>query len=269
MSRLNLIFVNTILASLALVISLSGCSSILDSDRTIGNTFKNPDSFDIWGEQVEFDILGKAEFEKQLKVRGLTDQQIADFMPGNQAFAPGLSVAAVELAYKYIDKEFEKEAGRYQQSYKAQKFVDGYWDPSKQYIGFRLARDTDANKNTNPETPAFEIYCLMVPDQRNHFLIVEPVYVSLQRAKAKVPSGKDKVKMSFELTQSSKWIDKGSLNDTILTTINWDANMKIGDVKRGQQGPVGALVAPPTQKDDDGVSLPRTGNHESTFPSKK
>lgn len=190
-----------LMRSLLLVTCLwlnAGCAS-----THIGDFFLPPHerSFDTTGEKVKLVMLKDVDVQARAKELGITVTgfepakiQIPEEVKIQAAPAAAIGAAALGFAVDFAKTQIEEEAEHYVAQFSATLAADEFWKVKEDkdgkywvqnYEGFELTRVTKA---TSADKPAFRLVCVLKPSKDNRAFLVEPVYLKVERAKAKVLS---------------------------------------------------------------------------------
>ncbi|MDB5320942.1 MAG: hypothetical protein JWN40_2573 [Phycisphaerales bacterium] len=241
------------LLSASLFFNATGC---VNSDRYFGHLGATENSFDREEEAVDLKMLDETELQSEAAKLGIDS---ADAMRNTQSIALAAAVIPfiVDTAFKFVKSELDKEAQRYEQQFKASAFAADFWNGSTaNWKGFLLTRHTKNDTKTREGTvsdPAFVMLCVMKPVEQGKFLLVRPLYVKTNRAKAKLIGSHLTTEIS--ITEENQWVDQdGVLQNRQTAVVSWTEAMKLGEefkynLPSNSAKDVGALVGPPRSVD--------------------
>ena len=238
-----------ILAPAALL--LAGCTGLLPA---------HPLSLDTEGERVTITMLDQTALAKKADQLGFT-------LPTEEQSAAGPLAVVAGFAIDSVKSWLDEQAQLYEAQFEVKSAFDDFWVGDKpQYVGLCVERSTARD----PAKPAFTLVCTMAPTKDSQLLTIQPVYLAVQRAKAKVlyfdaskwwsapwiwyfDTG-DKVDVDVNLEIGAAWRDQsGTFNDTKIASASFSAaGLVLGTARREFEPKVIAGWMPGVPRSQDG-----------------
>ncbi|MGQ0551698.1 MAG: hypothetical protein ACT4PU_00590 [Planctomycetota bacterium] len=159
--------------ALVIVVVLAGCNALLPAHPASQAT----DDERLVLEPLTAENISKLVDEGKLEER----DRIVD-----QAGTSSLMAAAVAYAVDAVKQAFADEAATYEAQYSVGRALQGFWTSGGQdqlHRGFRLRRYTENRVEGDTD---LDLICLFKPSDDKTALMIQPAYVHLTRAKAKI-----------------------------------------------------------------------------------
>jgi hypothetical protein len=212
------------------------------------------------------------EFEKRLR-------EVFPQGKGQESAAllAALAPIAIDWLFDTVKSVVKEQSELYESQYSAVAYAGGFWQESilgesgdtPRYAGFELIRWTNQQPESGGE-PAMRLVVAFIPSaDDNRFFLLEPLFLQVQAARAKVARSKGKLSLRVNGTLEGSWVtEKFEHRKENVATIDWLVdNISLADTSpkyffRSKQRPdlpyvAGWFLSPPLSYRSDGQGNPQ------------